>query len=713
MRSGVDWRKHSGRSGGSGAPSSSGGHRPPGNSCAVSTASSELRHSFGCGGRGRNDLTTVPAGVGPPACAVNGPSCMALVCACPGRKASRRTADESVFMREGLFPSTVARRYPHGYAVVDVETSGLRPSSDRVLQVAVAQMAPDGQLETTWSTLLDPGCHPGRTDIHGLTRQKLAGSPQYPYVAARVAALVGQRVLVAHNAQFDWGFLSAEADRAHAPLQVDQRLCTLALTRRLDLPLPNMKLSSVADYWGVRQLHAHDAADDVRVLVEVLRHSLVAADRIGLHLPLAPCRRETAAHSFPTQAPRPPCPWKYPGRWTPGAPLSQGMKVVFTGRGRTPRETLTHRATSAGLDVMNSASSRTSVLVCDEHGCDSRKLESARHHGVPIVTEAHFLTLLTSVTPGTAKSAPARPSTPTAQPRESVERPVTRPRGPLTGRRVLILGGPHDVAAAVRERVAGAGGQAATNLTATVGDIVALDDAQTDPRWERVIASGLRMLDSETLTVLPTPVQIPNAAAEGHPDRTATLAATEPQPEPPAGVADPLVLSRGSVIDLPYAAEWSLSLRWPDLGPGGVDVDVVAFFTDIDEEVAEDADFLFFNAPTHPSGAANLTLDVPGEVLVNVRPDQLPDHTARVLIAAAVVDGVTFGDVGPIELVLRDQDGTTAARATLDAATAEQTLMLATLYRRGGAWRFRAIGQGYEFGLAGLAVRHGLDIEES
>jgi stress response protein SCP2 len=65
-----------------------------------------------------------------------------------------------------------------------------------------------------------------------------------------------------------------------------------------------------------------------------------------------------------------------------------------------------------------------------------------------------------------------------------------------------------------------------------------------------------------------------------------------------------------------------------------------------------------------------------------------------------------------VELVLRNQDGAAAARATLDAATAEQTLVLATLYRRGDAWRFRAVGHGYELGPAAIAVRHGVDIDE-
>jgi DNA polymerase-3 subunit epsilon len=156
---------------------------------------------------------------------------------------------------------------------VDVETSGLHAGSNRVLQVAVTQMAADGAIESRWSTLLDPGCNPGPTHIHGLTRAKLRGAPQYADVANDVAHRLDGRIVVAYNAAFDHRFLAAESARAGQRLRVEERLCTLALTRRLDLPVVDFTLASVA-YWGVQALRAHDAEDDVRVLVEVLRHSL-------------------------------------------------------------------------------------------------------------------------------------------------------------------------------------------------------------------------------------------------------------------------------------------------------------------------------------------------------------------------------------------------------------------------------------------------------
>jgi len=117
-------------------------------------------------------------------------------------------------------------------------------------------------------------------------------------------------------------------------------------------------------------------------------------------------------------------------------------------------------------------------------------------------------------------------------------------------------------------------------------------------------------------------------------------------------------------------------------------VDVVAFVVDADEQVGEDSDFCFYNNLAHPTGAVDLALETPGEALLQARLNLLPEGRARIVVAAALEGDATFGDLGPIELVL------------------------ATVYNRNGAWRLRAVGQGYESGLASLAVLHGVDIDD-
>ena len=54
----------------------------------------------------------------------------------------------------------------------------------------------------------------------------------------------------------------------------------------------------------------------------------------------------------------------------------------------------------------------------------------------------------------------------------------------------------------------------------------------------------------------------------------------------------------------------------------------------------------------------------------------------------------------------------TFATAVLDAATTERSMIIAEIYRRNDLWRFRAVGQGYDDGLAEFAIRHGVEVEE-
>ena len=613
----------------------------------------------------------------------------------------------------GPLPATVAQRYPHGYAVVDVETSGLNASTHRVLQIAVSQMRPDGALEGTWSTLLDPGCDPGPVEVHGLTRAKLAGSPQFDQVCAQLTAMLAGRVFVAHNAAFDWRFLTAETRRAGTIIDATGRLCTIAMTRRLDVPSESLKLSAVAQYWGVRQYAAHDAADDTRVTLEILRHSLVVADRLNLRLPLITPEVDDRRPGYPIRAPRVACSWRYPGRLGPDRRLRQGMTVAFTGASRQPREALIRLATRAGLDVMNSVSSRTSLVVQNRGTHFGDKSAAAATHGTTVIDETEFVRMLDDVRPGTPKAA--APATDRAVRQETAEPAPRRrptPTGPLAAQRILVLGGPHDHAAAVRARISELGGQAAANLTASVGSVVLLDGHVLDPRWGRVTMLALPTLDPDTLTPAPHTASAPPVPA---PSPSASPAGQLGTPAASAATVDTTtVLSRGAVIDLPAGRRWTIDVSWSSAGNAAQDiaVDVVAFVVDADEQVAVDEDFCFYNQPRHPSGGVTLDLQVPTEAVVAVDLDRLPDHASRVIIAAAIDGTQTFGDLGPIELTVRDDDGRRIARSTLDAARRERTLLLCDLYDRAGQWRVRSVGQGYLDGLAHLAVLHGVDVED-
>ncbi|MEG8280098.1 DEDDh family exonuclease [Streptomyces sp. AHA2] len=318
-----------------------------------------------------------------------------------------------------LFSATAwPAAYPQGYAVVDVETTGLA-RDDRIISAAVYRLDARGEVEDHWYTTVNPERDPGPVWIHGLTSEALEGSPLFADIAEEFTARLTGRVLVAHNAVFDWQMIAREYARAEREAPVRQRLCTIALSKELGLPLPNHKLESLAAHFGVVQQRAHHALDDARVLAEAFRPSLRAAAARGVRLPLHECRPLTewtdrpvtprigrqAGHGGYRQGgwrparKRPACPYPNPGRYEPGGRLKQGMRVAFSGDTSTERELLEDRATEAGLHVATSLSRLTSLLVTNDPDSGTSKVVKARQFGTPVVDEAAFGQLLADVEP--------------------------------------------------------------------------------------------------------------------------------------------------------------------------------------------------------------------------------------------------------------------------------------------------------------------------
>ncbi|KPI04634.1 DNA polymerase III, epsilon subunit [Actinobacteria bacterium OK074] len=314
--------------------------------------------------------------------------------------------------------------YPKGYAVVDVETTGLA-RDDRIISAGVYQLDERGEVEDHWYTTVNPERDPGPVWIHGLTSDVLEGAPLFREIAAEFADRLADRVLVAHNAVFDWSMIAREYARAEREAPVRQRLCTIALSKELGLPLPNHKLETLAAHFGVVQRQAHHALDDARVLAEAFRPSLHAAARDGVRLPLLECLPLTEWSATPRIGQQasggygggyrastgswrqsrklPPSPYPNPGRYEDGKPLKQGMRVAFSGDTSVDRELLEDRAVEAGLHVATSLSRLTSLLVTNDPGSNTSKVVKARQFGTPVIDEAAFGQLLHSVESATKR----------------------------------------------------------------------------------------------------------------------------------------------------------------------------------------------------------------------------------------------------------------------------------------------------------------------
>ncbi len=166
-------------------------------------------------------------------------------------------------------------------------------------------------------------------------------------------------------------------------------------------------------------------------------------------------------------------------------------------------------------------------------------------------------------------------------------------------------------------------------------------------------------------------------------------------------------LSKGENTGLPTTTVRAV-LSWGAGSP--VDVDASALLLTAAGVVRSDADFIFYNQPSH-SGSSVRHLGKQGTAdALEIDLNRIEPDIERIVLAASA-DGGTFGQVPQLRLAVQDAgNGASLADFAMQAA-AETAFVSGELYRRNGQWKFRAVGQGYSSGLAGLATDFGISVD--
>jgi stress response protein SCP2 len=135
-------------------------------------------------------------------------------------------------------------------------------------------------------------------------------------------------------------------------------------------------------------------------------------------------------------------------------------------------------------------------------------------------------------------------------------------------------------------------------------------------------------------------------------------------------------------------------------------VDISALLVTASGKVRDDDDFVFYNQPS----ARGVRYDPAG---VDVDPAQVEDAIEKVVVTASL-DGrgpATFGALGGLRMDVA-VGGAPVAEFTPDGLGAETALLCVEIYRRGGQWKVRAVGQGYANGLGGIATDYGITVDD-
>jgi stress response protein SCP2 len=158
-----------------------------------------------------------------------------------------------------------------------------------------------------------------------------------------------------------------------------------------------------------------------------------------------------------------------------------------------------------------------------------------------------------------------------------------------------------------------------------------------------------------------------------------------------------------------------VSLGWSSRTGEG-DADVSVLLLDADGKVRSDADFYFYNNPVAADGSVQLLGKEPtedgSEDRISFDLTAVPADVERIVVAASRYEGARFGELDDLRVTLADAGGESLLRFVIEDAGPVSAIIFGELYRRGEEWKFRAVGQGYESGLAGLATDFGVDIED-
>jgi DNA polymerase-3 subunit epsilon len=164
---------------------------------------------------------------------------------------------------------------------VDLETTGGSATHDRITEVGLVEVGPSG-IES-WSTLLDPGLtiSPAIERLTGISNAMVQHQPSFREVAEALAQRLDGKLLVAHNARFDYGFLKHEFKRAGMRFKVDT-LCTVRLSRALFPRAERHGLDALIARLGLLPKGRHRALADADLLWQFWQkiHTLHSAETV-------------------------------------------------------------------------------------------------------------------------------------------------------------------------------------------------------------------------------------------------------------------------------------------------------------------------------------------------------------------------------------------------------------------------------------------------
>ncbi len=164
--------------------------------------------------------------------------------------------------------------FPQGVVAFDLETTGLSPLVDRIIEISGIKVTKDGF--ETFDRLIQPGIPipPFTTEIHNITDEMVADSPTIDSVIPEFVDFIAGFPLIAHNAKFDVGFIVFDMLQNKLNLPAAKVYCSCALSRKVFTDFPNHKLATLVEKLDIKLENHHRALDDAKACLHVFTKAL-------------------------------------------------------------------------------------------------------------------------------------------------------------------------------------------------------------------------------------------------------------------------------------------------------------------------------------------------------------------------------------------------------------------------------------------------------
>ncbi|MFA6236223.1 MAG: 3'-5' exonuclease [Bacteriovorax sp.] len=169
---------------------------------------------------------------------------------------------------------TLLEFFPDGLIAIDLETTGLSPLVDRIIEIAAFKVTKEG--DSIFTTLINPEIPipPFTTTIHNITDQMVQNAPKLVEILPEMKEFLGELPIVAHNAKFDLGFIVMGLQREKIKLSSALIYCSCKMSRVVHKEVANHKLGTLVEAFNIPLVNHHRALDDAYASLKIFINAL-------------------------------------------------------------------------------------------------------------------------------------------------------------------------------------------------------------------------------------------------------------------------------------------------------------------------------------------------------------------------------------------------------------------------------------------------------